>query len=155
MKNLAIIFILISASFFLFSLTDINQKITTTPVDISSDRIKEIYKEQYKNLPKHDLVCIPEKKFSCSDNGCIDKKPDVFNLVQRTERSINLLRCDSKPCDSYPVEFIHNSGDIWSLQPLEYKALLFRSSFSDNKYTEITTLGTISFISIGFCYDSV
>lgn len=129
--------------------------VLTQPKDtFTNARIKQIYKEQATNLPAHDLVCIPEKKFICSLNGCTENEPDIFNLVKMSKSSedVFLLRCDSKPCDSYEVRIVPSSGDMFSLDTLDYKGLLFRSSLSNQDYTEIVTLGTTSFISNGYCY---
>ena len=53
-------------------------------------------------LPLHTMVCIPEKKISCSKATCTEEIPTVFLLYNESIQT--LYRCDSRPCDAYLVE---------------------------------------------------
>jgi len=126
-------------------------KYNTINNTVFSDResVRSVYLNS-SNLPVHNTVCLPEKKFFCSIDGCEPHNIGVFNLISGNSKDGSLSRCDKKPCDTYPVTK-SESGNFKVLQTEPEHGMLFKMSYVDLSYTEIVTLGTDSFITFGKC----
>ncbi len=114
--------------------------------------LEDVYKKE--ELPDHNTVCFPNKKFLCKQDKCVSVDPTVFNLIiglsQTSSNNPAIARCDSNGCDVYESVF-EPSGDYANIQPIEPKGMIMKMSIKDLKYTEITTLGLDTYISYGYC----
>jgi hypothetical protein len=102
-------------------------------------------------LPPHQLYCIPERKVSCSIDGCDDVVPSVFVLINEDKSNYSISRCDDKPCDTYEAT-PYFSGAYLEVKTNDNHGLLFKTSIIDQSYVEVVTLGTDTLTSHGRCY---
>lgn len=116
---------------------------------------------KYK-LPDFDIICLPEQKYFCSNEGCNRKKASVFLLYKKYS---NLLyRCDRQPCDKYEVNE-YPSGMFTYLRPKDAKELsvkIANDSIVDdivpeikNEYIELAGMGLAVMISNGSCINKM
>lgn len=130
--------------------TEVNQSIQ------KNFALEDIYRNS-RQLPKHNTVCFPNKKFLCSESTCENIEPKVFNLISDSSVSQSqkptLARCDSNGCDVYDSQF-KLSGDHVNAQSLDPKGMIFKMSLIDFKYVEIVTIGLDTHISYGYCLNS-
>lgn len=119
---------------------------------INRSELALLYAQNISNLPEHYAYCLPEKKSFCSIEGCEEVRPTVFNLIGITEgQGSYFARCDNNPCDIYPAKS-NTSGIYQEFITKEPHGMLFKLSTQDNSFTEIVTLGTDSYVSVGHCY---
>lgn len=128
----------------------------SNPVSESKDNNTEetlgLYQRILSTLPNHNLYCIPNQKSYCTGEGCTSKKDNVFLLFGKSNNSgYFIARCDSKPCDIYDVDVVP-SGSFIEFITKEPHGMTFKMSTVDNKYVEVITLGTDSFVTNGTCY---
>jgi hypothetical protein len=123
---------------------------------LSKDYFLTVQKLYYsvKNLPKHQLYCIPKTKVNCSSEGCRDVFSKVFVLLSESGGTGSMSRCDESPCDTYPVT-VSKSGVIKNINTVTPRGLLFKMSALDNSYVEVVTIGTDALISHGYCYKNL
>lgn len=157
-KKLKLAFIcVVIVIIFSFLLSKQNSNLENQNIFLNRNKVKEkiisLYKSKKENLPEHNVVCVPETKSHCSVDGCKEVEPTVFILVgsNPVSKEINMSRCDTKPCDTYGVNFVGGES-YWSLETKEPHGLIFKSSKDDHSYIEIVTTGTEAFVSNGFCY---
>jgi hypothetical protein len=98
-------------------------------------------------LPAYTMLCTPDRKQACSDDGCEDIKPTVFLAYDEVNNMI--YRCDTKPCDGYKVNTIQ-SGLYTYIEPIEPRGFTVKIS-DDNKYVETASIGLLTLISHGTC----
>ena len=100
-------------------------------------------------LPPHNLICTPNIKFSCSKDGCEQVKPSVFILIDNV--GDKMFRCDSKPCDEYPVK-LNASGNFLNVTPEEPNGMIVKIS-TEGDYFEKVSLGLSTLTSYGTCLE--
>lgn len=115
--------------------------------------LENVYKNSTQ-LPEHNTVCFPTKKFLCNDGMCENVEPKVFNLISGSSVSSSqnptLSRCDGKGCDIYDSRF-EPSGEHVNVQPFDPKGMIFKMSLVNLKFVEVVTLGLDTHISYGYC----
>ena len=132
----------------------------TTPQQTSSDstntNIEEVYNSSV-NLPQHNTVCFPTKKFLCtSDNCTTEEKPSVFILIGSSIDGPKMSRCDRAGCDTYDA-VMEKGGEYINAQTKDPRGLIFKMSFSNNalnnqnEFVEVVTLGLNTQVSYGYC----
>ena len=119
----------------------------------AKQRILGIYLNTKAYLPPHELYCIPERKITCSIDGCTEAEPNVFVLLEEGSGNFNYSRCDNKPCDTYPAT-PYISGAYMEVRTNDNHGILFKSSTIDQSYVEVVTLGTDTLTSHGHCYNN-
>lgn len=123
-----------------------------TKLQENMKRVMAIYNQVLPTLPEHNLYCIPSTKSYCTKEGCEDVKADVFNLVGNSpDLGLFIARCDTKPCDIYPVNLIPKEN-FMEFTIKDPRGMLFKVSQIDQSFLEVVTLGTDSFVSQGKCY---
>lgn len=98
-------------------------------------------------LPKHDMICLPDKRYFCYKDNCSKEKPMVFLLVNKQDKII--YRCDNKPCDKYEYE-LSQSGVYENIRPINNNGLLYKIS-NIGGYTEVSTLLDGAYLTFGQC----
>lgn len=100
-------------------------------------------------LPRYELICTPEKKFSCSSQGgCQQVKANVFVLISFLEHK--MYRCDNKPCDGYSIQ-TDESGEYMNIRPENSNGTIVKLEKGGNYY-EVVSLGLDTLTSFGSCY---
>lgn len=119
--------------------------------DLNQNPALKIYNDQKNSLPSHQLYCIPERKISCSINGCEDADPNVFVLISDNDNNFTISRCDNKPCDVYEAT-PYFSGNFMEIRTNDNHGMLFKTSLIDSSFVEVITFGTDMLSSYGHCY---
>ena len=100
-------------------------------------------------LPRHELICTPEKKFSCSEQeGCQQVKAGVFVLISFLEHK--MYRCDNKPCDGYSIQ-TDEIGEYMNIRPENSNGSIVKLEKGGNYY-EVVSLGLDTLTSFGSCH---
>lgn len=93
-------------------------------------------------LPTYSKICIPDSKYTCTNEGCIIGKPSVFVLYDKNLKKV--YRCDKNPCDGYDVSE-EISGEYINLNSTIPNGSIVKIS-NDGDYVETVSLG-LDFIS--------
>jgi len=100
-------------------------------------------------LPEYTKICLPNLRYDCSSNACIQNKPSVFILYD--ENSNTVYRCDNNPCDGYEV-YKNISGLYTNLTSQNPTGAIWKISV-DNQYVETVSLGLDFIIYRGQCQE--
>ena len=106
--------------------------------------------------PRHDLLCVPDTKVSCTKSGCQKNKPTIFLLYDESIQT--LYRCDINPCDAYSVED-KTSGIYKNLKSIDMDLRLKIQDSggselfaeTEGEYVEITGAGIGIQLNFGRC----
>jgi len=142
MKKTVSILTMIFTAVCLVGCTSITDKISSEKLSFDIDISSLSY-----TLPDYTKLCIPNKKQSCSNDGCEDIQPTVFLVYDEINNMI--YRCDNKPCDGYEVKTTP-SGLYTYIEPIEPRGFTVKIS-DDNEYVETVSLGLNTFVSYGTC----
>jgi hypothetical protein len=128
-----------------------------SPVEPNQD-LRVAYEESSRHSAIADIAefsCLPDSRFDCAGGSCTSVSPASYFFVDYGVETGTYFRCDTKGCDSYPVE-VNHSGEFTQFIPSQGQAMLIKIATGDilgNKgdFVDIVTLGTGAIISTGRC----
>ncbi len=158
-KNLIIGMLVILLGIFSYIAFGNKEKVQTTTVIIPpTESLRIAYEESSQHSAMADIAelsCFPTSRFDCGGGSCTASTPATYYFVDYGTESGTYFRCDTKGCDSYPVE-VHISGEFTQFTPLQGQAMMFKVVTGDalgdkGEFVDIATLGTGAIVSSGKC----
>jgi len=128
----------------------VEEEVTTNTVREAMSGIGLNLSQLSYALPEYSMICIPEEQSFCSESGCKNITPSVFLLYD--EAYSLMYRCDSKPCDIYPVnETI--SGSFRRIESTDTNKGWYVVIDNENNYRENTSFLLDTYINQGSCFN--